>query len=197
MARSQWRDASRSMPSASHQRHWQEMVRIVASLLRKSHPLLAVEGTCAPRILKDEQQPEYTVWKSECAWQTMLLLLRKCRSPTAPFPKRLRFHTPDFPRLRSSATAQGPQLVVDSAWGPVFYNPGILIALTVTRDCLMHLWRTAKEKKSMLNYPSYRKNASLFVMPAEHNLRTTLWSKQPIISLKARYIWLLWNYRLA
>lgn len=138
---------SRSMPLASHQRHWQDIVRIVASLLRKSHPLLAVEGTRAPWILKDERKPEYSMWKSENAWQTTLLFLQKCQSLTAPFPPCLRFHTPDFPRLRSSATVQGPQLIVDSAWGPVFYNPGILIAVSVTRDCLMHLRRTAKEKK--------------------------------------------------
>lgn len=61
MARSQPRDASRSMPSVAHQRHWQETVRMVASLLRNSHLLLEVEGTCAPWILKDEQKPEYTV----------------------------------------------------------------------------------------------------------------------------------------
>lgn len=110
----------------------------------------------------------------------MLLFLWRYISSTAPFPKCLHFHTPDFPRLHSSSTAQGLQLVVDFAWRPVLYNPGILIALTVTWDCLMHLLRTGKEKKkNMWNCSSYRKTAYLFVIPAEYNPRTILWLKQP------------------
>lgn len=79
--------------------------------------------------------------------QATLLFLQKCISSAAPFPKCLHFYTPDFSRLCSSSTAQGPQLIVDFAWRPVFYNPRILIALTVTWDCLMHLSKIRKEKK--------------------------------------------------
>jgi hypothetical protein len=51
----------------------------------------------------------------------------------------LQGHTPDSSRLCSSSTAWGSQLIIDLAWRPVFYDPGILITLTVTWDCLMNL----------------------------------------------------------
>lgn len=70
-------------------------------------------------------------------------------------------HTPDSSRLCSSSTAGRSQLIVDFAWRPVFCNPGILIALTVTWDCLMNLSRAGKKgKKIMWNHPSHRKSFS-------------------------------------
>ena len=67
---------------------------------------------------------------------------------------------------------------MDFAWRPVLYNPGILIALTVTWDCLMHLSRTGKEKKIMWNYPSHGKTAYLLVKSAEHNPGAIVWPQE-------------------
>lgn len=79
-------------------------------------------------------------------------------------------HTPDSSRLCSSSTAWRSQLIVDFAWRPVFYNPGILIALTVTWDCLMNLSRAGKkERKKICKTVQVIENP--LVMPGEHNLR--------------------------
>lgn len=48
-------------------------------------------------------------------------------------------HAPDFPRLYSFSTVEGILFAVDFTWSPWSYFPGILIALTVARDCLVHL----------------------------------------------------------
>lgn len=48
-------------------------------------------------------------------------------------------YSPYFSSLYSFTTVQGVQLAVDFARRPWFCYPGILIAFTVTWDCLIHL----------------------------------------------------------
>lgn len=48
-------------------------------------------------------------------------------------------HAPDLPCLYSFSTVEGILFAVDFAWRPRFYFPGILIALAVAWDCLVHL----------------------------------------------------------
>lgn len=80
----------------------------------------------------------------------------------------LQGHAPDSSGLCSSSTAWGSQLIVDLAWRPVFYNPGILITLTVTWDCFVNLYRRGKKKKSR---GAIRVIENPLVMLAEQNLR--------------------------
>lgn len=102
----------------------------------------------------------------------------------------LQGHAPDSSGLCSSSTAWGSQLIVDLAWRPVFYNPGILIAFTVTWDCFVNLSRRGKKRKITWSYPSHRKSFS--------NARWTepeKWHCGPLAKLrppKGRHIWLLW-----
>lgn len=149
-----WPGISGGMPAAPRHwlpaKAWQETVRMVASLLRKFHSPHSPHPSI-PRQLREHVLHGFLkMSKSQHTWCKKQSVLGKQRcvftempKPHCPLSQMPPFHTPDFPKLHSSATAQGPQFIVDSAWGPVFHNPGILIALTVTRDCLMHLWRTA------------------------------------------------------
>lgn len=88
-------------------------------------------------------------------------------------------HTPDSSRLCSSSTAWRSQLIVDLAWRPVFYNPGILIALTVTWDCFMNLSKAGKKEKEKTLCATIQVIENPLVMPAEHNLRNDTEVYQP------------------
>lgn len=70
----------------------------------------------------------------------------------------LQGHAPDSSGLCSSSTAWGSQFTVDLARRPVFYNPGILIALTITWNCLMNLSRRGVKNKNHMERPSHRKS---------------------------------------
>lgn len=95
-------------------------------------------------------------------------------------------HTPDSSRLRSSSTAGRSQLIVDFARRPVFCNPGILIALTVTWDCLMNLSRAGKKgKKKSCGTIQVIENP--LVMPAEYNPRNDIVAHYPNSTPKGKH----------
>lgn len=85
-------------------------------------------------------------------------------------------HAPDCPRLYSFPTVEGILFTVDFAWRPWSYFPGILIALAVAWDCLVHL--TGERTK----VSSWTVQVSMSAETLSQTLKKTRW-KIPWLTL--------------